>query len=396
MRRPSRTAVVAAVAATTVLAGCASTRSGAGSVRPFVSPLATAVNTADGAWATVAVGGPNGTFWQLLYRAAGSGSWTDDVAATATATNAGIVMAASGTQLLAGVRASQNLTFSPVVETTSAGGSWTDGVLPGALAATPQALAASADGPKAAILGQQVADQEVVSTAADITRWTRVATARALAHSAPSCRLRSIDAAAYVSSTLLIGGACSASGVAGLFALVPGRAPAALGPELPPDTTSQALAVSATGHDVSALLMLRRHGQASIVSATAATAATAATTATAAPPALTLGRWQLSAPLPLDPPSGLVSVTAGAGGFVVLVGRSGHDDLYGVGPGSARWSVFPAPPDGVSTIAVLPGGRLSALAGDGTTVVSWDLPPSRSTWARVQSLDVPVLYGSTS
>ena len=84
-------------------AACASTSSP--SRRPigppptlFPTPLATSIQTAQGTWATVAMGhldDPDNTFWQLFFRPAGSIAWSNQVEATATATNGGLVLARS-------------------------------------------------------------------------------------------------------------------------------------------------------------------------------------------------------------------------------------------------------------------------------------------------------------
>ena len=70
------------------------------------TPLATSVPAGGGTWATVAMGDlgqPLNTFWQLLFRPAGT-MWSDHVEATAVATNGGLVLA-SGGRLAGGRRA---------------------------------------------------------------------------------------------------------------------------------------------------------------------------------------------------------------------------------------------------------------------------------------------------
>ena len=108
------------------------------------TPLATSVRGSGGTWATVAMGDlgqPLNTFWQLMFRPDGSGKWTDHVEATATATNGGLVLAGGGGPLIVGVRPSNDLTFSPLISTTNAGRSWSNGLLDEGLASRPDALA---------------------------------------------------------------------------------------------------------------------------------------------------------------------------------------------------------------------------------------------------------------
>src|SRR5580692_4205393 len=79
--------------------------------------VASSIETAQGTWATVPVGrlsDPLNTFWQLLFKASDSKTWSNDVERTAVATNGGILLAGTSTgQLVAGVRPSNLLTFSP-------------------------------------------------------------------------------------------------------------------------------------------------------------------------------------------------------------------------------------------------------------------------------------------
>ena len=373
---------LSAVAALAIPAGCAAGTTGAVTGPPPTAPLATAVITSDGTWATVPVGeggSPSDRFWQLLYRAAGSGTWVDDVSATATATNGGLDLAATGSGVVVGVQTSQNLSFSPVIETGTAGASWEDGLLPGALADTPQALAAAGHGPKTAILGQPGPDQEVVSTESDISRWTRTTTARDLSSAVPACGMAALRAAAYIGSDLLVGGACSKPGSVGLVVLSPGRAPVGIGPTVPGHAITSVVSLSTGPGFTSALVEMTQQGRLSFVAASSA-----------------LGGWSVSQPLELAQAEQLVSVTAHAGHFEVLTGLAGRKALYSFEPGAAGWKTGPPPPADTATVASLDPGGLCALTTSGTTIVSWDLPDGGATWNRGQTLQIPVLYGSTS
>lgn len=391
MRRRLLAAGLAAGGGPALLAGCGRTGTGtASSPPPPSAPLPTAVAGPGGTWATVAVGDGGGqaaSFWQLLYRPNGSGSWVDDVDATATATNGGIVLAATPTGVLAGVRPSQNLTFSPVVETRTAGRSWIDGVLPGGLSTTPQALAAApagapvGDSPvRSALLGAPGPGQQIVTTASGLTTWTRTATAREVGGTDAGCKLTGLDTIAYMGPTLVAGGPCATPGVVGLFE-VGGATPAPIGPPVPPGVAATVLALSpATGH-LSALLEWGGPGQLSLSSASSAA---------------DLHSWSASSPLALGPATTVDSVTADAGAFLVLADRSGRPELYSVGSGAQGWRRLPAPPAGTATVAPLPGGTLSALTTSGTTVSSWDLLSGASAWVEGQTINVPVLFGSSS
>lgn len=383
--RPGRLAVLAAGGGVALLGGCAQSTPGAVSAAPPpAAPLATAVVAPGGTWATVAVGrldDPTNTFWQLLYRPSGSNRWVDDVAATATATNGGLDLAATGSGVLAGVRPSQNLTFSPVIETGTGGSSWVDGLLPAGLSATPQALAASAHSARSALLGSPGAGQRLVTAASGVTRWNQVATARDFASAETSCGLTDLDAIVYAGPTLLAGGACSLAGAAGLFEVGPDGTPSPIGPPVRHDTTAQILALSDGTDGVSALLALRRQDQLSLSVASSDSA---------------LRVWSVSPPLALNPSTTIASVTGNSGGFLVLADQAGRPALYSAGPGSAGWEPLPAPPTATATVAPVAHGALSALTTSGTTIVSWDREPGASAWVQTQTLDVPVLFGSSS
>ncbi len=137
------------------------------------TPLATSVRASGGTWATVAMGDlgqPLNTFWQLMFRPDGSGKWTDHVEATATATNGGLVLAGGGGPLIVGVRPSHDLTFSPLISTTNAGRSWSNGLLDEGLASRPEALAAGPGGRALAIV-EGHGGAEVVRSNGNLTTW---------------------------------------------------------------------------------------------------------------------------------------------------------------------------------------------------------------------------------
>ncbi len=150
----------AAVLAIVALAGaglgpCSSaagprSRAAATAAAPSVpTPLATSVQTATGTWATLPMGRldqPLNTFWQLLFRPAGATSWSNQVEATATATNGGLVLSPRGGSLIVGVLPSVDLTFTPLVATADRGRSWSTGLITAGLAARPDALASAGGG----------------------------------------------------------------------------------------------------------------------------------------------------------------------------------------------------------------------------------------------------------
>lgn len=371
-----------AVAALGLLAaGCAATTSSVtSSAPPPPAPLANAVETNDGTWATVAMGqldDPANTYWQLLYRAAGSSRWVDDAADTATATNGGVALAAAGGHLVAGVEPAQALTFSPVVATSNAGRTWDDGLLPAGLASTSQALATSPTGATTALLGPAGPDQRLVSTAAGLTQWRDLTTGGALATAAPGCGVDAVDSVAYTGSGPVVGTSCSRPGAVGIFAVGAGG-PMWSGPSLRAGAgTVEVLALSGGSSSFAALLEERTKRSARLVAAFSDPG---------------LRGWTFSAPMTLDPRQPLTSVVSRPDhGFLVLAGGA----VWSLAAGGP-WQPVVAPPTGTAAVVPLSGGALAALVVDGATLTDWDLPAGGRAWVRGQVMQVPILFGSTT
>ena len=112
---------------------------------PPAASLNTSLDTTAGTWAAVVMGGSaaqDNAFWQLFIRprrehpvAAGHPAGTAD--------NGGLVLAGgSGPALVTGFRPSQDLTFTPLIQTGNGGQAWSSlDPLDAALASTPDALA---------------------------------------------------------------------------------------------------------------------------------------------------------------------------------------------------------------------------------------------------------------
>ena len=85
-------------------------------------------------------------FWQLFLRPAGSTRW-ELVTPPGTVDNGGLVLAGGGQALDTGFRPSQNLTYSPLIETSDGGQAWSSlNPLGAALASAPDALAVKPGG----------------------------------------------------------------------------------------------------------------------------------------------------------------------------------------------------------------------------------------------------------
>lgn len=171
-------------------------------------PLATSVATPDGTWAVVPMGRldqRSNTFWQLLHLPRAGGRWSNQVEATATATNGGLVLASAGSLLLVGIRPSTRLRFTPLIATTDAGRHWTNGLIDSGLQADPTALAvtgAPTGATRAVALVDRPGAQELLTTGGTLSTWRRLTTVKTLAASPAdrACELSRLAAVGYFGS----------------------------------------------------------------------------------------------------------------------------------------------------------------------------------------------------
>lgn len=385
-----------------LLAGCGG--AGGNAHRPasalapaLPTPLATSVPTAAGTWATLPMGHldqPLNTFWQLLYRPAGGGPWSNHVEATAEATNGGLVLAtAQGRALLVGIRPSYLLEFSPLLYTADAGRTWSTGLVPAGLAARPGALAAASPGQALTLVSAHGATQVLASTAG-INGWRTLTSQAALAATAAGrrCGLGAITAVAYTAGASsptagegepLVAGSCASPGVVGLFAERAGAwrlLPVSLAGPLA-HARAEVLALQSEGEELRALLGLATGSHTELVAGWWAG-----------------GRWSSSQPLSLPAGAALASFApASPDGIFALLTAAGRPPQLALagGPG-ASWRALPAPPAGTATVASGPAASVEALAvSHGNVLTVWSLPPGGHAWSPRQTLDVQIEYGSS-
>jgi hypothetical protein len=364
-----------------LIAGCGSqTASGtAPAVAVRTAPLSTSLVTPQGAWAVTVMGGSaasENNFWQLFVRPAGASRWSL-VTPEGVADNGGLVAAggAGGTSLLAGFRPSQGLAFSPLATSSDTGKNWTPGLLDADLADVPDAMAVAPSGRTLALLRDGGIEAAATSGAATAGQWSPLTSLSALAATAPGrgCGLVAVNAVTFGPDNVpMAAGSCARRGVAGVFAEAGGAWQAA-GPVLPAafgGDQVQVLGLAATTGGDAALLL----------------AGSGLLTAWSAG-----GRWTVSGPVAAA--EGVSASGFGPGGSVwVLLGGGRAETISG--PGSA-WRALPALPAGTATLAPGPGpGTFDALAVSGSRLVVWRL--TGTAWAKVQVINVPIAYGSSS
>jgi hypothetical protein len=390
--RARHSAALALVLLASVLLGsCSSGGSPAAqsaSAPALATPLATSLPTSAGTWATVPMGHleqPLNTFWQLLFRPVGGGSWSNHVEATAVATNGGIVLASPhGTSLIAGLLPSNLLTFSPLIYSASAGRSWSNGLLPEGLAARPDALAASSLAQGLALVSGHAGTQ-VLASAGSLSVWRTAVTQNELAATPAgrACGVAAVTAVAYLGTNPLVGASCARPGLAGLFVqraggwqLLQGALPAALARD-----RVEVLALDSVGSGIGALLAASGGaGQTVLIAARYAA-----------------GSWASSTPLPVSASQQVSSFgpTGSDGAFVLLTSSARPAQLAIANGPAAVWQQLPPPPAGTATVAFGPAASVEALAAAGTVLDIWALEPRVRVWVHRQTMNVPIEYGSS-
>ena len=387
MNRPGRRLAAAAVLLPAVMlaAGCAGAPATSPPATPAPPPapsLDTSLDTTAGTWAAVVMGGSaaqDNNFWQLFIRPAGSTRWKL-VTPPGTADNGGLVLAGGGPALITGFRPSQNLTYTPLIQTSDGGQAWASlNPLDAALASAPDALAAK---PGSGQLLALLADGTVQEAAPGNATWTGLASQQALAATPAgrTCGLQSLTAAAFTPAGLpVLAGSCTRPGTAGIFTAGNGTWQAA-GPALPAALAGQAVTVSRltrTAQGMTALLQVGTGPGASLLAAWSADG----------------GHWTVSPPLSLHGRA-LTSASFGPDATAAIITSADRGQII-TSTGSS-WQPLPALPPGTATLAPGPGGSADALAVHGGTLTVWQLTPGGSTWAKIQVINVAIPYGSSS
>jgi hypothetical protein len=393
MKRPARPAAAAlGLAALAVTAACGSQAPAprGTSPAPWAPPagaqfLTTSLATAGGTWAVAVMGGSaaaHNNFWQLFARPAASTTWKL-VTPPGTADNGGLVLAddGGGRSLVAGFRPSQGLTYTPLTVTRDGGQKWSSTApLDAALADVPDGLAAApGTGGLLALLTNGTAKRAAPGS----PTWTTLASRRSLAATAPgrACGLSKLTAAAFSpSGAPLLAGGCTHRGTAGIFAYA-GGAWRAAGPPIPGTLAGRPITV----------LRLTSTARGMIALLTAGTGA--ATSLLAAWSAGDSQHWTLSPPVRLNG-AHLTSASFGPGGTAAIMLNAGHGETI-AGP-ARSWRPLPALPAATATLAAGPAGGLDALAVHHTVLTVWRLAPGSAAWARTQTINVPIQFGSSS
>ena len=336
-------------------------------------------------WATVAMGhldDPLNTFWELVALSApNAGSPWQLATPPGVASNGGLVAATGATSVLAGFEPTDKLRFSPLARSTDQGSTWSGGILPAGMAAVPDALAERGDGHSLALL--RTSAGTVVGTDGDLSTWTPVTSANALA-SLPGprgCHLSLLTAVAFdAAGSPLVGASCSRGGQAGIFASTP-TGWQQVGPGIPGggNAPTEVIRLVQTATATGALVVAGEGASARLVALWSANG---------------LHTWTVSAGQSLDGGSLVSTGLTVGGGFVVAIrGTDGSRSASDIAASATEWQSLARLPSGTASVTGTPAGGYDALVPQRSTLVVYAL--AGAGWERVQSLQVPIQYGSS-
>ena len=353
---------------------------GSSATGPGASSMATSIAGSLDSWAIVPMAaGP--AFWQVFARTANSAAWKL-VTPPGVAINGGIVASADGASALTvAVRPSNDLTFSPLATTANGGASWsTGGPIDAAVAASPGALGTAGNR-----LVALLSDGTIETSSDAGTTWSVTAGPGAIATSpaARGCggtvRITSVSFGA-AGTDVLAGGTCGTGGTTALFSYSPG-------------TGWQRVSLPVSGRLVrfaaGTALVQAKAGLIALFGGDYGWYAYAPLAAT--PQAVPAG-WHASAALPVPGPVTASGALALGGDWVLL---SGGRAATISGPGQ-QWTPLPPVPAKTAVLASGPDEAVDALSVSGATLTVWRLAKAATVWSRVQTIKVPIQYGSSS
>ena len=328
---------------------------------------------------------PLNTFWQLLFRPAGAAAWKL-VTPTGVADNGGLVADGGPTAAVtAGFEPSKYLRYSPLARSVDAGRQWSTGVLPAGLMAVPDAVSGTASGGVLALT--RSSGGTVVASKGDMSSWRVLARRASLAATAAgrACGLTGLRAVSDGSGPPEVGASCTRPGMVGILIERDGSWEAD-GIRLP----------GQAGHLATTVLRLESgpSGTGALVQAGRGQQARLFALWRAGPS----DPWTLSSTLR---PAGPVEATGfGPSGSAVVVTRTGSRGnrvaAAEVGAPGRAWTALPDAQRGTAAVVEGPDGEVDALAVSGRILTDYRLDAADGTWQRLQSLSVPIQYGSST
>jgi hypothetical protein len=147
-------------------------------------------------------------------------------------------------------------------------------------------------------------------------------------------------------------------------------------------TISTVLRLVMTGSGVSSLLTIDDSGHTNIVAAWRGDGS---------------GPWTVSPDLAIHSSERIVSTAINqGGGFLVETARpTGSTRLSEIASPAADWQMLPSPPVRTKAVAAGPAGVVEALSVSNSKLTIWALSDPSDTWHKIQTVIVPIAYGSS-
>jgi hypothetical protein len=224
----------------------------------------------------------------------------------------------------------------------------------------------------------------------DLSLWRSLVSGRALSRVASACGVQSLTAVSLgTASQSLVGAACSRPGQLGIYAPFPATSTERaswqdIGPSLSAQAgTATVLRLARTSGGVEGLAQARSGAASSLVTFWGQG---------------TSDRWSTSTPA-VVPSRWAVRATAAGGdsgqGMAALLGDGPRRRVVDISGPGAPWATLPVPPPGTSGIACV-GSGVDAFVVHTSHLAVWAWTPATAAWQPVDSITVPVPYGSSS
>lgn len=356
-------------------------------LRNVAPPLVSSITNGQTSWSVVVMGRHDGSFnlFPELFSLTASGSRWSLVTPPGVADNGGLFIG-TGTagSALAGIGPSQALAFSPLAFSMNSGRSWTPGALEAGLHRVPSAIALGPD-ERAAVLVDQHGSQTVLQRNGSLEQWTTLVSAKALATAEPDCGVTALNAIDITADgRYLLGATCSRPGSLGLFSGSAGHwsAVTATIPSALSTSAFETIRLSTINNMTEAIFAVRGPHSTSIVAGWSGR---------------TTQPWSLSRPINLAQNAEIVATGAGPEGAESLVVRTGTNLEALISNGATRtWQRIASLPISTQSIAIEPSGAVDAFVVRTSRLSVWREVHQGGAFAKSQTINVPIAYGSSA
>ena len=384
-RQRSRFLVTAAIATAALLCVGASAVASP-QLRTIAAPMVASSTSSSTAWAIVVMGKNDGhhDLFPELFNTTSTSRW-QLATPPGVADNGGLFLG-TGTQTsaLAGIGTSQALAFSPLAYTASSGRNWVPGGLEFGLARVPSAIALG-PGQSAAVLVTKSGRIVGLRRTGSLEQWSQLVTTGTLSSVKSSCGVNALNAVAITSSSqYLVGTTCARPHSVGVFADVRGRWTASSA-QIPPalsHASFETIRLTNNAVGVDGMFVARTTSTTELVAGWLANKSST---------------WTLSSGISLAANSQVLSTGEGPGAQQFALIRTGSNVVALISNGGPHaWQRLGGLPADTQSLAFEPNGTLDALVVHASALTIWrDVTSAGSGFAKVQTITVPIQYGSS-